>query len=131
MIACVCVCVCVCVSVFSIPSKFHPLGNVQHPVPPWLWLAHPVSTQLLPNMKTTYVSALLTCVAPILGLPSALSWPRRPQSSDCAKDEVTELISSITSDFVGKLDTSADEPCDDDGPISSTCTSDTIVYRRE
>ncbi|KAK7739334.1 hypothetical protein SLS63_001677 [Diaporthe eres] len=82
-------------------------------------------------MKSTttmqYVSALLlTCVVPILGLPSSLS----PQSSDCAKEEVTQLISSITSDFVGKLDASPGEDCSG-GPISSSCTSDTIVYRRE
>lgn len=75
----------------------------------------------------TYVSALLlTCVAPILGLPSSLS----PQSSDCAKEEATQLISSTTSDFLGKLDASPDEDCSG-GPISSSCTSDTIVYRRE
>lgn len=82
-------------------------------------------------MKSTttmqYVSALLlTCVVPILGLPSSLS----PQSSDCAKEEVTQLISSITSDFLGKLDASPGEDCSG-GPISSSCTSDTIVYRRE
>lgn len=87
-------------------------------------------------MKTTapvpYVSALLlTCVAPILGLPSALSRSQRPQTSSCDKEQVNQLISSITSDFVGKLDASADEPSDDGSPISSTCTSDTIVYRRE
>lgn len=81
-------------------------------------------------MKTTapipYVSALLlTCVAPILGLPSI-----RPQTRDHTKEQVNELISSITSDFLGKLDASPDEPCSG-GPISSTCTSDTIVYRRE
>lgn len=85
-------------------------------------------------MKTTatipYVSALLTCVAPILGLPNALR-PERAQTSDDAKEEVTQLISSITSDFLGKLDASADEDCSEGGPISSTCTSDTIVYRRE
>lgn len=75
----------------------------------------------------TYVSALLlTCVAPILGLPSPLS----PQTSDYTKEEVNQLISSITSDFVGKLDASPDEECSG-GPISSSCTSDTIVYRRE
>lgn len=85
-------------------------------------------------MKTTtpmpYVSALLlTCVAPILGLPSKLQRPS-PRSSDDAKEQVTQLISSITSDFRGKLDASLDEPCSG-GPISSNCTSDTIVYRRE
>lgn len=89
---------------------------------------------LAANMKATtlipYVSALLMCAAPILGLPSA-SRSQRPQTRDDAEEQVTQLISSITSDFVGKLDASADEPCDEGGPISSTCTSDTIVYRRE
>lgn len=85
-------------------------------------------------MKTTtpipYVSALLlTCVAPILGLPSTLGGSR-PQGSDCAKEQVNELISSITSDFLGKLDASPDESSSG-GPILSNCTSDTIVYRRE
>ncbi|KAG6362936.1 hypothetical protein INS49_008031 [Diaporthe citri] len=82
-------------------------------------------------MKTTKpitcVSALLlTCVAPILGLPRTL----HPQARDSAKEQVTQLISSITSDFLGKLDASPDEHCSG-GPISSSCTSDTVVYRRE
>lgn len=83
-------------------------------------------------MKTTapipYISALLlTCVAPILGLPGAL----RPRDDDRAQEQVNQLISSITSDFVGKLDAAAGEPCDEGGPIAPSCTSDTIVYRRE
>lgn len=104
--------------------------------PPNVCVAHArsVSTQL-PNMRTTtpvlpYVSALLLLLAcapaPILGLPSSA----RPQARDCARDQVAELVSSITSDFLGKLDAPPGEPCSG-GPISSSCTSDTIVYRRE
>ncbi|KKY34132.1 putative tyrosinase central domain containing protein [Diaporthe ampelina] len=82
-------------------------------------------------MKTTapipHVSALLTCIAPVLGVPSALS----PRAGDRAKEQVTRLISSVTSDFVGKLDACAGEPCSEGGPIAPSCTSDTIVYRRE
>jgi hypothetical protein len=99
-------------------------------------------------MKTTarapYVSArflllllflLLTCAAPILGLPSSCALSSRPQPpqppGDRDKEQVNQLISSITSDFEDKLDASADEPCEDGGPISCTCRPDTIVYRRE
>ena len=84
-------------------------------------------------MKTTapipHVSALLTCIAPVLGVPSALS----PRAGDRAKEQVARLISSVTSDFVGKLDACAGEPCSEGGPIAPSCTSDTIVivYRRE
>lgn len=118
-----------------LPNSIDPETPASSSPPPYVCVAHArsVSTQL-PNMRTTtsvlpYVSALLLLLAraaPILGLPGSA----RPQARDCARDQVAELVSSITSDFLGKLDAPPGDPCSG-GPVSSSCTSDTIVYRRE